>query len=187
MLSHFARFARISPHSLASLLARASLPTCLLCSLAHRLASAGLRSRSARACRLTCLLRSPCELLASLDPPLPLLAPLVASPAALPRFNRAASPACSLRSPPHLLCPRFDRQLACCSLRARHLNCRSLRSPLAAPPAARSSFAVYLPDLLARLTRLARFASSAFSPRVCTGWAVFAELTLRRRDGGVTE
>ena len=90
----------------------------LLCSLRFgcRLARlcADLRSRFARACRLACLLCSPCRLL---DPPFPLLlAPLIVSPAALPRFARVAPPVCSLRSLPRLLCSRFARQLACCSL-----------------------------------------------------------------------
>ena len=122
-------------------------PPRLLCSLRSPLASAGLRSRFARprACRLACLLHSPYRLLASLDPPLPLLAPLVVSPAALPHFARATS-------------PRSARRLACCALAslfsspaarsARRLDCRSLRSPLAAPPAAR--FARRLPARSAR-------------------------------------
>ena len=151
-----------APHALTLLASLASFhtrsPRCslalraarLACSarFARRLASAGLRSRFARACRLTCLLRSPWRLLASLDPPFLLLAPLVVSPAALPRCAQAASPVCSGSA-----C-----RLACCALgslvsspaarSAQRLDCGSLRSPLAAPPAAH--FARRLPARSAR-------------------------------------
>ena len=157
-----------------------------LCSLrSHNTTLVRLAARS-RFARLLCSLRSPprstpltCAL-ASLVP--------AASPACFARLAGCSLRStrlsrCSLRSSslllpslaslgPLLLFARSARCLAYCALAslvsspaapsARRLDCGSLRSPLAAPPAARSSFAVYLPDLLARLTRLARFACSAF-------------------------
>ena len=133
------------------------------------------------------MLCSPCRLLASLDPPFPLLAPLIVSPAALPRFARAASPVCSLRSlpAPAVLSLRSSARLLLAPLAASTATRFALCSPLAALPAARSSLAVYLIDLLARLTRLARFACSSISPH-STGRAGFAELTRQKsseRDG----
>ena len=139
------------------------------------------RSRFARLlCSLCLPPRSPlltCAL-ASLAP--------AASPACFARLadcSTRLSRCCSLRSS-SLLLPSlaslgslllFARCLACYALAslvrspaarsARRLDCGSLCSPLAALPAARSALAVYLLDLLARLTRLARFACSS-------GWSL---------------
>ena len=161
-----------------------------LCSLrSHNTTLVRLAARS-RFARLLCSLRSPprstpltCALASLACLPPRLLASL-ALPAA--RFARPAFPAARSAHPlsccpPSLRSGRFACLLALLaaspavlSLRsrsspaarsARRLDCGSLRSPLAAPPTARSSFAVYLPELLARLTRLARFACSAFAPR----------------------
>ena len=184
-----------------------------LCSLrSHNttLVRLAARPRFARSrfARLLCSLRSPprsttltCAL-ASLVP--------AASPACFARLAGCSLRStrlsrCSLRSSsllpslaslgPLLLFARSARCLACCALAslvsspaarsARRLDCDSLCSPLAALPAVRSSLAVYLIDLLARLTRLARFACSSISPH-STGRAGFAELTRQKsseRDG----
>ena len=167
-----------------------------------RLAACSRFARS-RFARLLCSL--------CLPPRSPLLTCALASlaPAASPAcFARLAdcstrlSRCCSLRSSSlllpslaslgsHLLFARSARCLACYALAslvrspaaryARRLDCGSLCSPLAALPAARSALAVYLLDLLARLTRLARFACSSGSSLTGTGAgsgrAVFAELT----------
>jgi hypothetical protein len=136
--SHHSTLARLAARScfaarLACSAGSLRLPPCsplLTCALASL----------APAASPACFARLACRLLGSLDPPFPLLAPLVVSPAALPRFARAASPVCSLRSLPRQLCSRFARQLACCSLcsmpRLRLASlaagcsaCCSLRSP----------------------------------------------------------
>ena len=125
----------------------------LLASLAaSALASAGLRSRFARACRLACLLRSPCRLLASLDPPFS-AARSARRLFCCPPSLRSGRFSClfGLRSPPRLLL---------LSLRS---SARLLLAPLATSTAARfarrwllrlllTSLAVYLLDLLAHLT-----------------------------------
>ena len=159
--SHFARFARIRPQPpLACLAARSRFAARLACSarfarpsplLACALASLDLEPAASPACfthltgcslrstRLSrCSLRSSSLLLPSLISLGPLLlAPLAASPAVL-----------SLRSSARLLLAPLAASTA-----ARFARRWLLRQLLA-------SLAVYLLDLLARLTRLARFACS---------------------------
>ena len=147
--SHFARFARINHHCFHT---RCRSPRCslafraarLACSarFARRLASAGLRSCFARACRLACLLRSPCRLIASLDPPFPLLAPLVVSPAALLRFafglrsGRFSCLLAPLAASPAVLSFRLSARLLLAPLAASTAALVARRWRVAAPPAA---------------------------------------------------
>ena len=99
---------------------------CRLASLAALLASADLRSRFARACRLACLLRSPS---------------LPAARFARPAFPAACSTRCLSCCPPSLRSGRFSCVLAPLAASPAVLSlCSSARlllAPLAASPAAR--------------------------------------------------
>ena len=95
-----------------------------------------LRTCHARATRAACIARPACS---SLRPsPLPLLAPLGASPAACPSL-RSGRPICVLAPLAASCCSRFARQLSSPAARstsiapACRLACHSLRSPLTAP------------------------------------------------------
>ena len=172
------------------------------------------RSRFARSrfARLLCSLRLPprsplltsaLSLRSRLPPRLLALLALPTARFARPAFPAARSAHCLSCCPPSLRSGRFSCLLAPLAASPVVLSLRSsarlllaplaastatrfaLCSPLAALPAARSSLAVYLIDLLARLTRLARFACSSISPH-STGRAGFAELTRQKsseRDG----
>ena len=162
----------ISPRSLASLALRSRLACCAR--FARRLPLLlSLRSR------LTCLLPSPCLLLASLA------LPAVHFARRLSRRSLHSSPlllsACYARrfaQRPSVLHARSARRLACCSRFARQLACCSLRSPPRLPlaslaagcwPLRLCSSASLAPAGSAhRLSRLARLACSCISD-FCTG------------------
>ena len=146
LLASLASFHTRSPRcSLALRSARLACSARFAC--AALLASADLRSRFARACRLACFC----------------FARLAGCSVRSTRLSRCSLRSSSLLLPslaslgPLLLCARC---LACCALAslvsspaarsARCLDCGSLRSPQAAPPAAR--FARRLPARSARLS-----------------------------------
>ena len=160
LCSHHSTLARLASRSRFELPASPALLASLTASPLLACALASLAPAASPVC-FACSLRSTrlsrCSLCSS-SLPLPSLASL--GPLLL--FARAP-----LAASPDVLSPRSSARLLLGARSARRLDCGSLRSPLAAPPAAHfrlTSLAVYLLDLLAHLNdcppRLAHLACS---------------------------